>query len=130
MAMIGHGIGARPEMLKAIDAHPRARPAHRRAHEQLAERRRQRLAAGFAFARPSSTSWSNRRSRECASPIPRIYELTCERLGVEPADTVFLDDIGANLKPARAMGITTIKVDDPAQALRDLEAVLGFGFGD
>jgi putative hydrolase of the HAD superfamily len=59
-------------------------------------------------------------------PDPRIYELTCDRLGVAPTDTVFLDDIGANLKPARAMGITTIKVDDPTQALRDLEGVLGF----
>ena len=47
-----------------------------------------------------------------------------------PPEAVFLDDIGANLKPARAMGITTIKVDDTAQALRDLEAVLGFGLSD
>jgi epoxide hydrolase-like predicted phosphatase len=59
-------------------------------------------------------------------PDPRIYELTLERLAVDASDTVFLDDIGMNLKPARAMGITTIKVDDSAQALSDLEAVLGF----
>jgi putative hydrolase of the HAD superfamily len=63
-------------------------------------------------------------------PDPRIYELTCDRLGIAPTDAVFLDDIGANLKPARAMGITTIKVETPAQALQDLEAVLGFGLGD
>ena len=43
---------------------------------------------------------------------------------------MFLDDIGANLKPARAMGMTTIKVDEPAQALRELETVLGFALGD
>jgi putative hydrolase of the HAD superfamily len=58
-------------------------------------------------------------------PDPRIYPLVCERLGVPPARTVFLDDIGRNLKPARALGMTTIKVDDPEQALRELGALLG-----
>lgn len=59
-------------------------------------------------------------------PDPRIYRLACDRLGVEPSDCVFLDDIGSNLKPARAMGMTTIKVDDPADALAELSEVLGF----
>jgi epoxide hydrolase-like predicted phosphatase len=63
-------------------------------------------------------------------PDPRIYELTCERLGITPPEAVFLDDIGANLKPARAMGMTTIKVDDTLTALRELEAVLGFELVD
>ena len=59
-------------------------------------------------------------------PDPRIYELTCRQLGVAPAQTVFLDDIGGNLKAARALGMTTIKVEDPRVALRELSAVLGF----
>jgi putative hydrolase of the HAD superfamily len=59
-------------------------------------------------------------------PDPRFYELACERLEIEPAEAVFLDDIGANLKPARQMGMTTIKVTDPDQAIADLEAVVGF----
>jgi putative hydrolase of the HAD superfamily len=58
-------------------------------------------------------------------PDPRIYQLTCRELGVEPPRTAFLDDIGRNLKPARALGMTTIKVDDPEIALRELGAVLG-----
>jgi putative hydrolase of the HAD superfamily len=58
-------------------------------------------------------------------PDPRIYELACRELGVAPARTAFLDDIGRNLKAARALGLTTIKVDDPDLALRELEAVLG-----
>ncbi len=58
-------------------------------------------------------------------PEPRFYEIACELLGVEPAACVFLDDLGINLKPARAMGMTTIKVLDGDQALADLEAVLG-----
>ena len=49
----------------------------------------------------------------------------CEQLGVTPAEAVFLDDLGANLKPARAMGMTTIKVDDPVAAVAELGAVLG-----
>jgi epoxide hydrolase-like predicted phosphatase len=58
-------------------------------------------------------------------PDPRIYELVCERLGVTPHESVFLDDLGTNLKAARAMGMTTIKVDDPVAAVRELGAVLG-----
>jgi putative hydrolase of the HAD superfamily len=58
-------------------------------------------------------------------PEPRFYEIACELLAVEPTACVFLDDLGVNLKPARAMGMTTIKVGDPAMALADLQSVLG-----
>jgi epoxide hydrolase-like predicted phosphatase len=59
-------------------------------------------------------------------PDPRIYTLACEALGVSPTRTAFLDDIGRNLKPARALGMATIKVDDPDQALRELSTLVGF----
>jgi len=59
-------------------------------------------------------------------PDPRVYELACEKLDIEPPEAVFLDDIGANLKPARAMGMTTIKVIDPEDAITELENVVGF----
>ncbi len=59
-------------------------------------------------------------------PDPRIYALVCERLAVTPPATVFLDDLGANLKPARELGMTTIKVAEPDAALAELEDVLGF----
>ena len=62
----------------------------------------------------------------CRKPEPRIYEIACERLGVEPVACVFLDDLGINLKPARSMGMTTIKVVDPEGAIGELEAVVGF----
>jgi putative hydrolase of the HAD superfamily len=58
-------------------------------------------------------------------PDPEFYELACATAGVEPTEVVFLDDLGINLKPARAMGMTTIKVESPVQALRDLGAALG-----
>ena len=57
-------------------------------------------------------------------PDPAIYRLACEALEIEFSQAAFLDDIGANLKAARALGMATIKVDDPEQALRELEALL------
>jgi putative hydrolase of the HAD superfamily len=59
-------------------------------------------------------------------PDPEFYEIACELLEIEPREAVFLDDLGVNLKPARAMGMTTIKVDDPQQAIEELENVVGF----
>ena len=54
-----------------------------------------------------------------------FYTRACELLDVEPAACVFLDDLGINLKPAREMGMTTIKVGEPAEAIGELEEVLG-----
>jgi len=59
-------------------------------------------------------------------PDPRIFELACHELGVVPAHTAFLDDIGLNLKAARTLGMTTLKVDDPVVALDQLSALVGF----
>jgi putative hydrolase of the HAD superfamily len=65
----------------------------------------------------------------CRKPDPRFYRIACELAGVNPADVVFLDDLGINLKPARAMGMTTLKVTDPDVALAELEALVGFELG-
>ena len=59
-------------------------------------------------------------------PDPRIYLFACERLAVEPAEAVFLDDIGRNLKAARELGMATIKVEQPEEALDALSDLLGF----
>lgn len=59
-------------------------------------------------------------------PDPRIYQMACEGLGVAPEHSVYLDDLGINLKPARALGMVTIKVGDPAAALDALERAVGF----
>ena len=57
-------------------------------------------------------------------PDPRIYQMMCDKLRVKPDACVYLDDLGGNLKPARAMGMTTIKVDSAPQALGELARVL------
>lgn len=61
-------------------------------------------------------------------PDPQIYLTACQRLGVEPSDAVFLDDLGINLKPARALGMQTIKVLSETQAIEDLSTITGLSF--
>jgi putative hydrolase of the HAD superfamily len=58
-------------------------------------------------------------------PEPRFFSRACEIIGVPPRHCVFLDDLGQNLKTARFLGMTTIKVVTVARALDELEAVLG-----
>ncbi|NXX14426.1 ACD10 dehydrogenase, partial [Podargus strigoides] len=59
-------------------------------------------------------------------PDPRIYQLCLERLGVQPQESIFLDNGSQNLKAAAQLGIKTVKVDDPEVALKELETYLGF----
>ena len=58
-------------------------------------------------------------------PDPRIYHMMTEALGVDPKDCVYLDDLGVNLKPARELGMTTIKVVNASQAIGELAVVTG-----
>lgn len=58
-------------------------------------------------------------------PEPDIYRIACERMNVAPEQCVFLDDLGINLKPARAMGMQTIKVIDPDTAIDELARLTG-----
>jgi putative hydrolase of the HAD superfamily len=60
----------------------------------------------------------------CRKPEPRFYEIACELLQVSPTECVFLDDLGINLKPAAAMGMRTIKVVNPDDALAELSGHL------
>ena len=63
-------------------------------------------------------------------PDPRFYEIACKELDIEPPEAVFLDDLGVNLKPARELGMRTIKVGDPGLALAELEEIVGFALRD
>ena len=58
-------------------------------------------------------------------PDPRIYQHACDLLGVPPERCIYLDDLGINLKPARALGMRTIKVGDPEVAIDELQAMVG-----
>jgi putative hydrolase of the HAD superfamily len=130
-AEIGTGTGPRPEMLAAIrriraeGLRTAALTNNWRAHDDApgVGEHSPELADVFDLIVESSVEGLRK-------PDPRIYELTCSRLGVTPDATVFLDDLGTNLKSARALGMTTIKVGDPAVALAELEGVLGFSLAE
>ena len=53
-------------------------------------------------------------------PNPEIYKLACRRISVEPEKCLFIDDLGINLKPAKELGMKTIKVLSETQALKDI----------
>ena len=59
-------------------------------------------------------------------PDPEFYLRACDRGKVSPKEVVFLDDLGINLKPAKALGMFTIKVINPIEALNELETLLEF----
>lgn len=59
-----------------------------------------------------------------AKPDPRIFQRTCERLGVRPDEAVFLDDFPGHVAAARALGMHAIVFQDTAQAIADLDACL------
>jgi putative hydrolase of the HAD superfamily len=127
MAEVGKGFGPRPEMLRAIEA---IRAAGLRtaaltnnwasdSHDTTGG-----LRDGGLFDVVVESAVVGLRK-----PDPRIYELVLRELTVAPADAIFLDDLGINLKPARAMGMTTIKVVDHHDAIAELAGHLGIALG-
>ena len=121
MEYIASGAGPRPQMLLAIR---RLRERELRVaaltNNWSSEQRSENPLRGYFDVFVESSVVGLRK------PDPRIYELCCRELEVAPDEAVFLDDIGRNLKAARALGMTTIKVEDPDRALRELETVVGF----
>jgi putative hydrolase of the HAD superfamily len=125
MGLIGTSLGPRPEMARAIG----------------------RIRSSGLRTAALTNNWTDEKRRATPNglheselfdvivesaveglrkPDPRIYALALARLDVLASEAVFLDDLGMNLKPARHMGMATIKVVDPTEALAELEAILGF----
>ena len=140
IASLGYGVSTAAMMLEMADyvvVRPRMLEAVRRlrAHgirtaaltnnwlmEEKDEEREDLKSRFDAFIESSRTG--------LRKPDPRIYELTCEALGVLPGEAAFLDDIGANLKAAARLGMLTIKVTDPDEALRELGQEVGIELVD
>jgi putative hydrolase of the HAD superfamily len=124
MAAVSSGLEARPAMVAAISA------IRRHGLKTAALTNNWADAPDAASERGPAADWFDVVVESAVEglrkPDPRIYQLVCERLEVTPENAVFLDDLGANLKPARELGMTTIKVAEPEAALIELEAVLGF----
>ncbi len=135
----GHEISAR-EMMARMGAATEPRPAMIEAIRRIREAGLRTAAltnnwvaedgeGAGAGLRPLFDAFLESAVLGMRKPDPRIYTHACEAVGVEPARAVFLDDIGRNLKPARALGMATIKVETPEAALAELESVLGFALG-
>jgi putative hydrolase of the HAD superfamily len=122
MATITSGREARPRMLEAIR---RLRGHGLRVGALTNNWRTQAAASDEHPLRDHFDAVIESRTVGLRKPDPRIYELACRTLGVEPSRTAFLDDIGQNLKTARALGMATIKVVDPDDALRELGGLVG-----
>ena len=124
MGLLGTGLGPRPEMVRAIEqlrAHGLKVGALTNNWSDGSERStRNSLADLDLFDVVIESSVVGLRK-----PDPEIYALALARLDVAASEAVFLDDLGINLKPARAMGMITIKVADPGVAIAELGAVLG-----
>jgi putative hydrolase of the HAD superfamily len=130
MALIGSGLGPRPEMVRAIT---RIRE-HGLRTGALTNNWKSADAAEPGMAQRGSHSDQlefdivvESAKEGLRKPDWRIYVLTLARLDVLASEAIFLDDLGINLKPARDMGMTTIKVADPDDAIAELESHLGFG---
>jgi putative hydrolase of the HAD superfamily len=80
---------------------------------------------GFAPLREEFDAFIESYKVGMRKPDPRIYQMACDALAVDFKEAIFLDDIGVNLKAARQLGMTTIKVAEPAEAIAELERVLG-----
>jgi putative hydrolase of the HAD superfamily len=134
----GHRISARALMLRVARA-TEPRPAML---DAIAAIRAQGLATaaitnnwiaegeGTGMLRPHFDVFVESAAVGIRKPDPRIFTLACEALRIAPPEAVFLDDIGSNLKAARALGMTTIKVAEPGAALAELEGLLGFALRD
>lgn len=129
MERIAQAARPRPEMLRAIE-HIRGRGLAVAALTNNWASDDGAQSSGGDELRPLFDVYVESAVEGLRKPDPRIYELTCERLSVGPKQAAFLDDIGTNLKSARAMGMTTIKVETPTQALSELAEALGFPLPD
>jgi putative hydrolase of the HAD superfamily len=125
MALLGSHLGPRPEMVTAIERIREHGLKTAALTNNWADDNRQSSPHPLHDSLSFDTIVESAREG-LRKPDPRIYALVIARLNVLASQAVFLDDLGINLKPARAMGMTTIKVVDPADALRELQAVLGF----
>ncbi len=136
-ASAGRTLDARA-MFSAMAEEATPRPAMLTAIARIRERglRVGALTNNWASEEPTGQSYSDLRDHfdsfvessvvGLRKPDPRIYELACSRLHIRAREAVYLDDIGSNLKTARALGMTTLKVIRPEHSLAELAELLGF----
>ncbi len=125
MALIGSSLGPRPEMVRALGRIREEGLRTAALTNNWAGDDNRTTPSGLHDLLAFDVIVESAKER-LRKPDARIYALTIARLNVLASEAIFLDDLGMNLKPAREMGMATIKVADPDVALAELEALLGF----
>jgi HAD superfamily hydrolase (TIGR01509 family) len=59
-----------------------------------------------------------------AKPDPRVYRLVCDRLDVQPHETVFLDDKLTCVQGAQAVGMHAVQFVDNRSAIAGLSSIM------
>jgi putative hydrolase of the HAD superfamily len=88
----------------------------------------QRMAGAMGLVMPLFDAIIESSKAGVRKPDPKIYQMMCELLGVDPSVCIYLDDLGINCKPAAALGMRAIKVVGVDQTLTELAALTGLTF--
>jgi len=134
---LGHEIAGRDVIACLYGA---VRPSMLEALKRISARLKTGCITNNVKSEPGADAWRSRKVEEAMAlfhhviesskvgirkPDPRIYTMMLETLSVDPRRAIYLDDLGINLKPAREIGMTTIKVGAADPALDELERHLG-----
>ena len=90
-----------------------ALPGRKFIHTNGSRRHAERMAAHLGIDHLFDGMSGIEDGRYHPKPDPVSYEIFCESHGLEPARAAFFEDVSRNLRPARAMGFTTILVQQP-----------------
>lgn len=104
-------LAADPELVKALDRLPGRKFVFTNADEPYARRVLDRLGLANAFDGLHDIHAMAYRPK----PHPDSYSAMCERLGIDPERALFVDDMARNLAPAKALGMTTVWLDNGSE---------------
>ncbi|TFI57251.1 pyrimidine 5'-nucleotidase [Sphingomonas parva] len=111
-------ISADPRVVAALDTLPGRKFVFTNGDEAYAKRVLDKLGLANAFDGLHDIHAMD----YVPKPDPRAYEAMCARFGIEPSRALFVEDMARNLVPAKALGMTTVWVDNGSeQAGRDAD---------
>ena len=104
-------IAADPALVAALDRLPGRKFVFTNASDDYAARVLERLGLANAFDGMHDIHAMN----YAPKPDPASYRALCDRFGIEPTRAVFVEDMARNLIPAKALGMTTVWVDNGSE---------------
>ncbi len=104
-------ISADPRLVAALDRLPGRKFVFTNGDESYARRVLDRLGLANAF----DGLHDNHAMDYVPKPDPRSYRAMCDRYAIEPERALFVEDMARNLAPAKALGMTTVWVDNGSE---------------